>query len=73
MGGAYDATAIARSISVPLSGSHDDAMSPREVNRRYPGAARSPVADPQRVLVFSAVGTVVLSVIAFVVWTAIRS
>ncbi len=73
MGGAYDATAIARSLSVPLSGSHDDVMSLREVNRRYPGAARSPVADPQRVLVFSAVGTVVLGVIAFVVWTAIRS
>jgi len=73
LGGAYDAAAIARSLSVPLSGSHDDVMSLREVNRRYPGAARSPVADPQRVLVFSAVGTVVLGVIAFVVWTAIRS
>ena len=73
LGGAYDAAAIARSLSVPLSGSHDDVMSLREVNRRYPGAARSPVADPQRVLVFSAVGTVVVGVIAFVVWTAIRS
>jgi len=73
LGGAYDAAAIARSLSVPLSGSHDDVMSLGEVNRKYPGAARSPVADPQRVLVFSALGTVVLGVIAFVVWTAMRS
>jgi hypothetical protein len=73
LGGAYDAAAIARYLSVPLSGSHDDVMSPREVNRRYPGAARSPVADPQRVLLFSAVGTVVIGVIAYIVWTALRS
>jgi len=73
LGGAYNATAIARSLSVPLSGSHDDVMSLREVHKRYPGAARSPVADPQRVLVFSAAGTVVIGVIAYIVWTALRS
>jgi hypothetical protein len=73
LGGAYDAAAIARSLSVPLGGSHDDVMSLREVNRRYPGAARSQVEDPRRVLVFSAVGTVVMGVIAYFVWTALRS
>ena len=73
LGGAYDAAAISRSLSVPLSGSHADVMSLREVNKRYPGVARSPVADPQRVLVISAVGTVVVGVIVFVVWTALRS
>ncbi len=71
-GGAYDAAAIARALSVSLIGSFDDVMSLREVNRKYPGTARSPVADPQRVLVISAVGTVVVGVIAFIVWTALR-
>ncbi len=73
LGGAYDASAIARALSVPLIGSFDDVMSLREVSREYPGAARSPLADPLRLLVFSAVGTVVIGVIAFVVWTALRS
>jgi hypothetical protein len=73
VGGAYDAAAIARALSVSLIGSFDDVMSLREVNRKYPGAGRSPVADPQRVLVISAVGTVAVGVIAFVVWTAVRS
>jgi hypothetical protein len=58
---------------VSLIGSFDDVMSLREVNRKYPGAGRSPVADPQRVLMISAVGTVAVGVIAFVVWTALRS
>src|SRR5256885_1494264 len=66
LGGAYDAAAIARSLSVPLSGSHDDVMSVSEVNRSYPGAARSPVADPQPVLEVAAVGTAVLGVRALV-------
>jgi len=61
------------SLSVPLSGSHDDVMSLREVKRTYPGAARIPAGDPQRVLVVSAVGTVVIGVIAYFVWTALRS
>ena len=73
LGGAYDAAAIAKALSVSLIGSFDDVMSLREVNRKYPGAAGSPVANPQRVLVFSVVGTVVIGVIAFIVWTAIRS
>jgi hypothetical protein len=73
LGGAYDAAAIARCLSVPLSGSHDDVMSLREVNTRYPGAARSSVGDLRRVLVSSAVGTVVIGVIAYFVWTALRS
>jgi hypothetical protein len=73
LGGAYDAAAIARGLSVPLSGSYEDVMSLREVNRRYPGAARSPVGDPRRVLMFSAVGTVGVGVIAYLVWTALRS
>ena len=73
LGGAYDAAAIARSLSVSLIGSFDDVMSHHEVNRKYPGAAGSPVANPQRVLVFSAVGTVVIGVIAFIVWTVLRS
>jgi hypothetical protein len=73
VGGAYDAGAIARALSVSLIGSFDDVMSLREVNRKYPGAGRSPVADPQRVLVISAVGTVAVGVIAFFVWTALRS
>jgi len=72
LGVAYDAAAIAGALSVPLIGSFDDVLSLREVNRKYPGAARGPVANPQRVLVFSAVGTVVISVIAFVVWSALR-
>src|SRR6267378_366387 len=63
LGGAYDAVAIARALSVSLVCSFDDVMSLREVNRKYPGAARSPVADPQRVMVISAVGTVVIGVI----------
>jgi len=73
LGGAYDAAAIARGLSVPLSGSHDDVMSLREVNKRYPGAARSPVGDPRRTLVFSGIGTVVIGVIAYFVWSALRS
>ncbi len=73
LGGAYDAAAIAKALSVPLVGSFDDVMSLREVKTKYPGAARSPVADPQRVLVYSAVGTVVIGAIAFIVWTALRS
>ena len=73
MGVAYDAAAIAEALSVPLSGSFDDVLSLREVNRKYPGAARGPVANPQRVFVFSAVGTVVIGVIAFIVWAALRS
>jgi hypothetical protein len=73
LGGAYDAAAIAGSLSVPLRGSYEDVLTPGEINRRYPGAARSPVADPQRVLVFSAVGTLVIGVIAYIVWTALRS
>jgi len=73
LGGAYDAAAIARYLSVPLSGSHDDVMSLREVNTRYPGAARSPIGDPRRVLVFAALGTVVIGVIAYFLWTALRS
>ena len=73
LGGAYDAAAIARGLSVSLSGSHDDVMSLHEVNKRYPGATRSPVGDPRRVLVFSAVGTVGVGVIAYFVWTALHS
>ncbi len=73
LGGAYDAAAIARYLSVPLSGSHDDVMSLREFNTRYPGAARSPIGDPRRILVFSALGTVVIGVIAYFLWTALRS
>jgi len=73
LGVAYDAAAIAEALSVPLSGSFDDVLSLREVNRKYPGAARGPVANPQRVFVFSAVGTVVIGVIAFIVWAALRS
>jgi hypothetical protein len=61
------------SLSVPLRGSYDDVLTLREVNKRYPGAARSPVADPQRVLVISAVGTVVIGVVVYIVWTALRS
>ena len=49
LGGAYDAAAIARALSVSLIGSFDDVMSHDQVNRKYPGAARSPVANPQRV------------------------
>jgi len=72
LGGAYDAAGIARSLSVPLSGSNDDVMSLREANRTYPGAARNSVADLQRVLVFSAVGTVAIGVIAYIVLSAVR-
>jgi len=73
LGVAYDAAAIAGALSVPLNGSFDDVLSLREVSRKYPGAARGPVANPQRVFVFSAVGTVVIGVIAFIVWAALRS
>jgi hypothetical protein len=73
LGGAYDAAAIARGLSVPLSGSHDDVMSLREVNKRYPGAARSRVADPRLALVLSAMSTVLIGVIAYFVWAALRS
>ena len=65
LGGTYDVAAVARALSVPLIGSFDDVMSMREVNSKYPGAARSPITDPRRVLVFSAVGTVVVGAIAF--------
>ncbi len=73
LGGAYDAAAIARYLSVPLSGSHDDVMSLREANTRYPGATPSPVGASRRVLVFSTLGTVVIGVIAYFLWTALRS
>jgi len=73
LGRAYDAAAIARYLSVPLSGSHDDVMSLREVNTRYPGAARSPVGDPRRLLVVSALGAVVVGAIAYFLWAALRS
>jgi hypothetical protein len=73
LGVAYDVAAIAGALSVPLIGSFDDVLSLREVNRKYPGAAQGPVANLQRVFVFSAAGTVVIGVIAFIVWTALRS
>src|SRR5438445_10415800 len=67
LGGAYDAAAIARSLSVPLSGSHHDVMSVSEGNRSYQGAARSPVAGPQRVRGVWAVRPAALGVVAVLV------
>jgi len=72
-GGAYDAAAIAGSLSLPLSGSYHDALPLREINRRYPGAVRGVVASPQRILVLSMVGTVVAGLVAFFVWTELRA
>jgi hypothetical protein len=73
LGGAYDAAAIARALSVPLSGSYDDVMPLGDVNRRYPGATRGVVANSHRVVVFTVIGTVVIGVIAYMLWTATRS
>jgi len=73
LGGAYDAAAIAGSLSVPLSGSFDDVLTLREINRRYPGSTRHVVANPQQIFALSIVGTVVVGLIAFIVWTALRS
>ena len=73
LGVAYDAAAIAGALSVPLIGSFDDVLSLREINRKYPSAAHGPVANPQRLFVFAMAGTVVIGVIAFIVWTALRS
>jgi hypothetical protein len=73
LGGAYDAAAIAGSLSVPLSGSYEDVLTLREINRRYPGATRNIVANPQGIFALAIVGTVVVGLIAFVVWTALRS
>ncbi len=73
LGGAYDAAAIAGSLSLPLSGSYHDALPLREINRRYPGAVRGVVASPQRILVLSMVGTVVAGLVAFFVWTELRA
>jgi hypothetical protein len=73
LGGAYDAAAIAESLSVPLSGSYDDVLTLREINRRYPGATRNAVANPQRLFGLAIVGTVVVGLIAFILWTALRS
>jgi len=73
LGGAYDAAAIARSLSVPLGGSYEDVLPLGEVNRRYPGAARGVLANPQQIFVLSIVATVVVGVIAFIVWTTVRS
>jgi ABC-type transport system involved in multi-copper enzyme maturation permease subunit len=72
-GAAFDSAAIARSLSVPLSGSFNDVVSLREVNRRYPGATGGVVASSQLVFVLTIVATVVGGVIAFMVWTAMRS
>jgi hypothetical protein len=72
LGGAYDAAAIAGSLSVPLTGSYADVMSLGEVSRRYPGPARGPVDDPQRILAISAAGTVIIGLIVFFVWTALH-
>jgi hypothetical protein len=73
VGGAYDAAAIAGSLSVPLSGSYDDVLTLREINRRYPGANRNVVANPQWLFGLAVVGTVVVGLIAFILWTALRS
>jgi hypothetical protein len=73
LGGAYDASAIARSLSVPLGGSYEDVMTLRDVNRKYPGATRGVVASSQRIFVLAIVGTVAVGVIAYVAWTAVRS
>ena len=73
LGGAYDAAAIAGSLSVPLSGSYDDVLTLRKINRRYPGATRNVVANPQRIFALAIVVTVVVGLIAFIVWGALRS
>jgi hypothetical protein len=73
LGAAYDAAAIAGSLSVPLGGSYEDVLTLREINRRYPGATRGVVATPQQMFTLSIVGTVVIGLIAFIVWTALRS
>ncbi len=73
LGGAYDAAAIAGSLLVPLRGSYDDVLTLGEINRRYPGATRGAVASPQRIVALSIVGTVVIGLIAYFVWTSIRS
>ncbi len=73
LGGAYDAAAIAGSLSVPLSGSYDDVLTLGEIHRRYPGASRGVVASPQRILALSIVGTGVIGLIAYFVWTSVRS
>jgi hypothetical protein len=72
LGGAYDAAAIAGSLSVPLRGSYDDVLTPGEINRRYPGATRGAVPSPQRIFALSIVGTVVIGLIAYFVWTSVR-
>jgi len=72
LGTAYDVAAIARYLAVPLSGSHGDVMSLREVNRKYPGASGRVVARPEVLFVLSMVGAVVIGAIVFVVWTSMR-
>jgi hypothetical protein len=73
LGGAYDAAAIAGSLSVPLRGSYDDVLTRGEINRRYPGATKGAVPSPQRAFALSIVGTVVIGLIAYLVWTSVRS
>ncbi len=72
LGGAYDAAGIAGSMSVPLTGSYDDAMQLSEISRRYPGVTPGVVANPQQIFMVSIVATLAIGVIAFVVWTSLR-
>ena len=72
LGGAYDAAGIAGSMSVPLTGSYDDAMQLSEISRRYPGVTPGVVANPQQLFMVSIVTTLAIGVIAFVVWTSLR-
>src|SRR5260370_30335559 len=73
LGAAYDVAGIAQSLSVTLSGSYDDVMSLRDMNRKYSTGSRGVLADSQRLFLVALVGALVIGVIAFVFWTATRS
>ena len=72
VGAAYDAAAIAGSLSVPLSGSYEDVLTLREINRMYPGTVSGWGAHPAQLAIIAFGATVIVGIVAFIVITNIH-
>jgi hypothetical protein len=71
-GGAYDEMAMARALSVPVTGSFDDHIRVGEIRRKYPGAAHGVDLASRQTLALVAIATFVVGVVGFLVWAAVH-
>jgi len=72
LGAAYDEVAIARSLSLPLSGSFSDVAALREIIRKYPGANRGPAFSSSRAFALAIAISLIVGAAAYIVWAVVR-